>query len=693
MRNTLKRTFAPAVAPPLTALTNALAARSIKAQTPYDPDAWQSLLSEANLNDRFGNIPDGLRYGFIVDFPTISHLQSPPNSPSVNTYIDQLRDIVNKEISKGRYIGPYPIPTIYQAIGPFQSSPLSIIPKQGKPGKFRLVQNFSYPLNPTPPHSFPSVNSYIDAHNFPATWGKFSIVYLLASRLPPGSEVATRDVAEAYRTIPLHPSQWPAAVVRISSTHACIDTCTAFGATPSAGSYGHLADAATEIFRYLGIGPLDKWVDDHVFFRVKREYITHYNRTRNAWAEQISQHGGYQRSGSRTWFQGLPLQDDSFEEFNEACIHPIRDFTTSSSRSTHDAKFSYAICDIDQISQRLGIPWETSKDQPFSHTTIYIGFVWDLRECTVSLSKPKIDKYLNAITEWNQRVTHVLEDVQKLYGKLLHASCLTPAGRAYLTGFERMLPVSARKPFMPIRPEKTIAADLDWWTTLLSTNALRKPIHPPHTFIDLAAFSDASSGVGIGITIGPRWRAWRLQPGWQTLDGKRDIAWAEAIGFELLILSLATLIPPDSYLLLHGDNTSIIESWRVGRHRNKLINNVFQRIHEHLATPTFPIRSVIARFVPSADNPADKPSRGIYGPLECLLPPLTTPWDLREYIVDFDAPITPQECRALSEGRCALPAVQLLNRIRREQEVNERVRTDQEQLDELINNALDSTDF
>jgi hypothetical protein len=46
------------------------------------------------------------------------------------------------------------------------------------------------------------------------------------------------------------------------------------------------------------------------------------------------------------------------------------------------------------------------------------------------------------------------------------------------------------------------------------------PISPPQDFIDLNAFSDASSGVGITVIVSGCWRAWRLLPRWQTLHGK-----------------------------------------------------------------------------------------------------------------------------------------------------------------------------
>ena len=265
--------------------------RELHPQTPYKPVVWSKALQQAGLTERFDTIPDGLRFGFTVGYPIITRVQNPPNSTSISLYSHKLDEIVHKEITKGRYIGPLPFADIENILGPYQSSPLSLIPKPGRPDKFRLIQNFSFPLSPSAKFPNTSVNQGITSELIPCTWGKFSTVYLLISRLPPGSQAATRDVVEAYRTIPLHPSQWPAAVVRTSDSHACIDTCAAFGASPSCGIYGQMADAGAEILRANGIGLLDKWVDNHVFFRIPRTQLQSYNRTRETWCKDIRQTG------------------------------------------------------------------------------------------------------------------------------------------------------------------------------------------------------------------------------------------------------------------------------------------------------------------------------------------------------------------------------------------------------------------
>ena len=89
--------------------------------------------------------------------------------------------------------------------------------------------------------------------------------------------------------------------------------------------------------------------------------------------------------------------------------------------SIKDEHFSYNFDDIDQISLHLGIPWDPSKDQQFSHATTYIGFTWDLSSSLVSLSLAKKLKYHLTITEWKSCLSHILKDVKKLHSKLFHA--------------------------------------------------------------------------------------------------------------------------------------------------------------------------------------------------------------------------------------------------------------------------------
>jgi hypothetical protein len=281
----------------------------------------------------------------------------------------------------------------------------------------------------------------------------------------------------------------------------------------------------------------------------------------------------------------------------------------------------------------------------------------------VSLPQKKKTKYLAAIMEWLARSTHTLHDVQKLYGKLLHSSLVVPAGRARLTGFEAMLGIYGDRPLMPRHPPASIRQDLQWWVDRLSRPFLGRTIPIPIAPCDLAAFSDASSGIGIGIVLAGRWRAWRLIPGWKTLKGAKDIGWAEAVGFELLVYAVSRTPTAERNFVLYGDNQGIIDGWRNNRSRNAATNDTFKRIHDFLELPGSPT-SIQCTYVPSEDNPADGPSRGIYPPEELLLDPISLPPGLSQFLIDATMPLSDLESQLLRQGCYPKPAAKVLAAVR-----------------------------
>jgi hypothetical protein len=390
-------------------------------------------------------------------------------------------------------------------------------------------------------------------------------------------------------------------------------------------------------------------VDDHLFFRIKRSFLLEYNERRKAWSIDIAERGRHQHGG-RLWYGGHVFEDGTIEEFDEDCRFPCKDLSRRSERSTEDALYTYNFDDIDFYSRQLGIPWELSKDRPFASITTYIGFDWDIEKYQVSLGLSKKEKYLRATESWLECATHTLEQVQKLYGKLLHACLVVPAGRAYLTELEAMLGIFHDSPFLPRSSPKGLRDDLEWWIRTLQQPSITRAIPHPLPLYDVHGYSDASSEIGIAITIRDRWRAWRLVPGWQSLDGQRDIGWAEAIAFECLVRSLIENGKESRHFITYGDNKGIVEGWWNGRSRNQAVNGVFRRLHTIIANNPSQ-HSFHTSYVRSRDNPADAPSRGIYPPAHLLLPPIRLPPELDRFLVDSQSPFTPTEQRLLREGR------------------------------------------
>ena len=469
--------------------------RSLEVTTPLRLEGWLRLLVNHNLLVKYPNIPQYIQHGANAGTPQITQTYIPPNCPSISVHSSAFKEIIGREFDKGRYAGPFTRAEVEERIGPFQTSPLSLVPKAGRPGKFRLIQNLSFPRNNPVVHS---INHALDSDAFPCTWGTFSTICTLIDNLPPGSQGACRDIAEAYRIIPLAPDQWPAMVVHLAKPDEFgINKCNSFGSATAGGLFGLFADALADIFRAEGIGPTSKWVDDQTFIRIPRIHLEEYNQSRAALRRIIMEAGGWKQQGGRLWAGRGPRPDGQIEEFDEDMSFPVQDLAADRSHG-----YTYDLSDIDRISHQLGIPWERSKDVEFSSSFPFIGFTWDIERKTVSLRPEKKDKYLLAIAEWKKLRTHTLGEVQKLYGKLLHATLAHPDGRPYLTSLEAMLGIFHDNPHLPRTPPRQLPADLNWWTNELSKSTIGRSIPTTHEVHDIAAFSDASSSTGIGIVIG-----------------------------------------------------------------------------------------------------------------------------------------------------------------------------------------------
>ena len=183
--------------------------------------------------------------------------------------------------------------------------------------------------------------------------------------------------------------------------------------------------------------------------------------------------------------------------------------------------------------------------------------------------------------------------------------------------------------FLPHTPPRDTPSDLAWWKHQLGRSDVSRPLPEPQPLIDHQAYSDASSGFGVAITVGPRWQAWRLTPGWKSQG--RDIQWAEAVGFELLTIYLCTFSGEGEHLTTYGDNCGVVEGWWKQCSANRPTNHVFRRI---LRLSEDRNRTFHSRYVPSALNPADPPSRGRYPPRQLRLGAIAIPADIRPFLLE-----------------------------------------------------------
>jgi hypothetical protein len=374
-----------------------------------------------------------------------------------------------------------------------------MVPKPRKPDSMRLIENFSAPR--VPRDGISSINSTMQISQYGTTWGTPWAMCLTIWGLPPGSQIAIRDVVAAYRSAMLDPSQWAGTVVRLDDGDSvAIDLCAAFGMVTSGGIFGHIADAACDIFRSHGIGPLLKWVDDFLFARVLRIHMAEANARRRKLHELLRKRRGGKsgdlltpssRGGCLT-FWGEKHDDNTVDEYVEDFAFPLCDLSGTSSRDAADAPFCYNMADITRISDLLGFIWALPKDHDFADTNPYHGMVWSVAARSVALDEDTRARYLASVVEWLAVREHDLPTARKLAGRLQYVTFLVPGGRPYLAELYKFIrlygadPTGATEhdPHKPLTPSRLCRTDLEWWRERLA-QPISRGIPRPVEVIDI----------------------------------------------------------------------------------------------------------------------------------------------------------------------------------------------------------------
>jgi hypothetical protein len=385
-----------------------------------------------------------------------------------------------------------------------------------------------------------------------------SLYFCKVSEAPPGTQGAQIDIRKAYRNIPTAFEHLPHLTVSLynKSTHRqdiFIDRVHPFGLKSAGGNLGLAVDASLDILtRELGVDFFAKWVDD---------------------------------------------------------IVPLR-FPKASSRGSIGG-WSYGV-ELKQITdglESLGWPLSEEKIADFGSQITYIGFTWDFDAKTVFLPEEKRLRFQDRVMRWIQKAntTGVTgDDTAELLGSLVHVAEIHRIGRSYLPETYKFLssyPLGERS--VRHLPWRDCIDDMVTWHALLSVpHAFRslKPMRP----LNVNIWVDASSGWGIGLMVGERWRAWKLLPGWKA-DG-REIGWAEAVALEVAIRHIAGMGVNHRQVKIHSDNQGSIGQYRKGKGANRHTNKCIRRAVSIMMKKGFDVE---LEWVRSADNRADALSRGV----------------------------------------------------------------------------------
>ena len=142
-------------------------------------------------------------------------------------------------------------------------------------------------------------------------------------------------------------------------------------------------------------------------------------------------------------------------------LHYLDDFITMGLADNTQCQIN---CDIiHNICELLGVPLAKDKCEGSRTLLEYLGFLLDTIKMTVSLPKEKLNRLLDLIQLWSNRMVCTKHNLDSFIGQLQHASA---AGHSFLHHMI-ILSKSRRLPSHPICLNQGFHSDLAWWHLFL----------------------------------------------------------------------------------------------------------------------------------------------------------------------------------------------------------------------------------
>ena len=222
-------------------------------QTPATLEVWRRELA-GHPDQQFARyIMGGLSQGFRIGFQhgTSTLRQAAGNMPITEPGV--VSDYIKEELGTGGLVEPTEDEAACLDV---HCSPIGIIPKKNKPGKWRLIMDLSSPDGA-------SINDGIEK-------GTCSLSYILvdmmadkALALGMGALLAKIDIKQAYRMVPVHPEDRHLLGMKWQG-RALVDKTLPFGLRSAPLIFSALADALAWLMRQKGVSFVEHYLDNFI---------------------------------------------------------------------------------------------------------------------------------------------------------------------------------------------------------------------------------------------------------------------------------------------------------------------------------------------------------------------------------------------------------------------------------------------
>ena len=245
----------------------------------------------------------------------------------------------------------------------------------------------------------------------------------------------------------------------------------------------------------------------------------------------------------------------------KACVDDVivfRDSRDNREEETneHDAK------NIRALTKELGIPWEPRSCFRYAGLVTYAGLLWNLRDRCVSLPDRKREQYVAKLAAFKEQSYASLKESMEILDILTHSTLVYTDGQDRLTHFSAFI---VAFPIAQARQSVggNASLELAWWLSTLGYRSSRT-LTPRSTQHDPGVWVFTTTR-RICIVIDGKWAAWSLTGYDSWAPGNaRTIGWAGIVALEFVCLCLKEFKIFDATVVIHSNNTGIIDYLRRG---------------------------------------------------------------------------------------------------------------------------------
>ena len=158
--------------------------------------------------------------------------------------------------------------------------------------------------------------------------------------------------------------------------------------------------------------------------------------------------------------------------------------------------------------RRLGVPVARAKCEGPTTSLVFLGFLIDSTQMTVSLPEPKLQRTLRLVAEWSGRKAGRKRELESLLGHLQHAATVVRPGRSFVRRLIELLS-SVVGHDRWVRLNASARSDLMWWQSFMGQWNGVSLI--PNQQLEATVETDASGSWGCGGRWGGKWFQWKWE--------------------------------------------------------------------------------------------------------------------------------------------------------------------------------------